>query len=140
MIAAARCNCSDPVTYYRPEMLAYWCRNCGNLYKTREEEMFPTRPERPDRIDEIKAERQKVYGDPRENHKGIAQMWACLLQPHAEAIAKMEPLPEHTVAMMMAALKLNRMRRVFHQDNYDDLTAYISFAREWQKDHDSKTN
>ena len=94
----------------------------------------------PDRIDAIKAERQKVYGDPRENHKGIAQMWACLLQPHAEAIAKMEPLPEHTVAMMMAALKLNRMRRVFHQDNYDDLTAYISFAREWQKDHDSKTN
>ena len=120
-------------------MLAHWCRNCNKLYRTLQEARDAT-TEPPDPIAKIKAERQKVYGDPRENHKGIAQMWACLLQPHAEAIAKMEPLPEHVVAMMMAALKLNRMRRVFHQDNYDDLTAYISFAREWQKDHDSKTN
>ncbi len=84
------------------------------------------------RLEAIKKARQRIYGDPRENHRGIAQAWAGLLQPHARAIGRGEPLPEHVVALLMAAMKLNRMRRVFHQDNYDDLANYLAFARAWQ--------
>ncbi len=86
-------------------------------------------------LEQLKADRQKVYGPALQNHAGIAQMWACLLQPHAERIARMEPLPPHVVALMMVALKLNRMRIEFHKDNYDDLTNYLSFAEEWQREH-----
>jgi hypothetical protein len=80
----------------------------------------------------ISYERRKVYGDPRDNHRGIAMAWAGLLQPHAERIARLEPIPEHVVALMMAALKLNRMRNVYHADNYDDASVYFGFAQAWQ--------
>lgn len=83
--------------------------------------------------EKIKAERQKVYGDPLENHKGIAQMWAPLLQPHADAIKAGEPIPPHVVALLMCALKLDRMRIAYHEDNYADLRNYLSFAQEWQR-------
>lgn len=89
-------------------------------------------------LDKIKAERQVVYGDPRENHRGIAQMWACLLQPHADKIARMEPIPDWAVALMMGALKLNRSRRVYKEDNYDDLAVYVlEFAKQWQMEDES---
>lgn len=88
--------------------------------------------------EEIKAERQKVYGDPLENHKGIAQMWAPLLQPHADKIKAGEPIPPHVVALLMCALKLNRMRIAYHEDNYTDLRNYASFAQEWQGSDVSK--
>lgn len=84
--------------------------------------------------DQIKRDRQAIYGDPLENHKGIGMAWTPLLQPHVEAIARGEPLKASTVAHMMAAMKLNRMRRVYHQDNYDDLAIYLEFARKWQEE------
>lgn len=84
-------------------------------------------------LERIKHDRQAVYGDPRENHRGIAQAWAGLLQPHAEAIKAGDPIPEWTVALMMAAMKLNRMRRVFHEDNFDDARVYLGFVEQWQK-------
>lgn len=83
---------------------------------------------------EIKSERQKVYGEPRENHRGVANAWAGLLQPHWEAIRRGDPIPEWTVALLMVALKTNRMRRVYHADNFQDLRAYLDFAEEWQGD------
>lgn len=85
-------------------------------------------------LDAIKAERRKVYGDPLENHRGIAQAWAGLLQPHWEKIRDGVPVPPHVVALLMAALKMNRCRIVFHQDNYDDLLNYLEFAEEWQRE------
>ena len=81
----------------------------------------------------IKKDRRKIYGEPLENHQGIAQMWAPLLQPHAEAIAAGRPIPAWPVALLMVALKLDRMRLVYHEDNYADIAVYLSFAREWQK-------
>lgn len=81
----------------------------------------------------IKAERRKVYGEPLDNHRGIAQMWAPLLQPHAVAITNGDPIPAWTVALLMAALKLDRMRLVYHADNYTDAAVYLGFAEEWQK-------
>lgn len=82
----------------------------------------------------LRAGRGTVYGDPRENHKGIAAMWAVLLQPHAEAISRGEPIPEWTVSLLMAALKLDRMRLAYHRDNYDDALLYLSFTERWQRD------
>ena len=92
----------------------------------------------PDHLDKIKAERQKVYGDPRKNHEGIAQMWASILEPHWERIRDQKPLPPHVVAMMMALLKINRMRLKFHADNYDDAAVYLlQFSRDWQEQEDA---
>lgn len=85
-----------------------------------------------DRLASIMAERQKVYGDPKENHEGIAMMWAPLLSPHAEAIGRQEPIPAHVVALMMCALKLDRMRLTYHADNYDDAHNYLSIAQDLQ--------
>lgn len=87
-----------------------------------------------DPLEAIKHDRRKVYGEPRENHKGIAQMWAPMLQPWAPQIARGEPIPEHVVALLMALLKIDRMRLVYHKDNYDDCKNYLDFAEDWQAD------
>ena len=87
-----------------------------------------------DKREHLKVERGRVYGDARQNHHGIAQMWAPLLAPHATDIDALEPIPEWTVALMMAALKVARCRLVFHEDNYDDAANYLDFANAWQRE------
>ncbi|MFG0246077.1 MAG: DUF6378 domain-containing protein [Phycisphaerales bacterium JB052] len=84
--------------------------------------------------------RSTIYGDPRENHRAIAMAWATLLHPHAKKIANLEPIPEHTVALMMAMFKLCRSRRVFHADNYDDARVYLGFAEQWQGEGERHTD
>jgi len=79
-------------------------------------------------LETVHAERGAIYGDPVENHKGIAMMIAPLLQPHWEAIRDMKPIPASTVCCLLVAVKLNRMRRVRHEDNPRDLTLYAMFA------------
>lgn len=86
----------------------------------------------------ISLERRQVYGDPEVNHIGIAMGWAGILQPWALDIAAMRPLPPHVVALLMASLKLNRMRVRFHADNYDDASVYQGFARAWQREHEER--
>lgn len=81
----------------------------------------------------ISLERRQVYGDPYQNHYGIAQSWAGLLQVWAPRIARGEPIPPHVVALMMAALKTNRCRLQFHKDNYDDANVYMTFASAFQQ-------
>ena len=85
----------------------------------------------------IVAEREKVYGDPRASHEAIAMGWASLLQPWAKQIARLEPVPPHVVALMMASLKIHRSRHVFHEDNYDDAHVYLGFAEKWQRERDA---
>lgn len=82
----------------------------------------------------VSVDRQKVYGDPWINHFGIAQGIAGILQPWAARIARMEPLPPHVVANILSALKLNRQRMRFHDDNFIDLAVYQRFARAWQRE------
>ena len=82
----------------------------------------------------IMVERQKVYGEPKKNHHNIAQMIAPILQPHVNKIAKGEPIPEWAVALVFCQLKMSRMRWVFHDDNFIDLSNYAGFARAWQKE------
>lgn len=85
---------------------------------------------------EIMAKRQEVYGEPKANHKNIAQIWAGLLQPWAHRIARGDPLPPHVVALLLVGLKYSRMRYVFHDDNFMDAHNYEMFAkafhREWE--------
>ena len=86
----------------------------------------------------IVRKRANIYGDPRENHRAIASCWAGLLAPHAESIARLEPLPEHVVALMMSMFKLCRMRMCYHEDNYDDARVYLSFAQAWQEEEENR--
>lgn len=83
---------------------------------------------------EIMVDRGKVYGDPVENHEFIAMQITGLLSPWAHRIAMGMPLPPHVIALILCALKMSRMRRVFHEDNYDDLSVYQKFARAWQRE------
>lgn len=91
---------------------------------------------------EVSAERRKVYGDPWVNHLGIAMGWAGLLQPWVLRMARMDPLPPHVVAGMMALVKLNRTRQKFHGDNFIDANVYMAFQqvfqRKWEEDGGEK--
>jgi len=89
-------------------------------------------------LDAIREERGKVYGDPRENHEGIAQMFAPLLKPWADLIADQVPLPPHVVTLLMCAVKINRMRRVYHPDNFDDLRNYADMTEELHQQYESE--
>lgn len=84
-------------------------------------------------LEQIKHDRSAIYGDPEENHKGIGMAWTPLLQPHVEAIARGEPLPAWVVTLLLTAVKINRMRRVMHQDNFDDAHIYLEFVNDFQK-------
>jgi hypothetical protein len=106
------------------------------LLQAHEDGQFARREHAPPTDDQIKAERQQVYGDPLENHRGIAAMWTPLLQPHADKIAAGIPLPPHIVALCMVLLKIDRMRLAFHEDNYADARNYLAFAERWQGDQE----
>ena len=88
----------------------------------------------PDPLAEIMAERHEEYGDAKETQRFIAMAWASKLQPHAEAVAKGEPVPEWVVALMFNDAKSVRMRLKFKQDNFDDAHNYLKFAEQWQKE------
>lgn len=109
--------------------------------KTSETPEVPEVPEEPEEVtpeEAVRTERGSIYGDPFLNHQGIAMMWASLLAPWWERIRNYEPLPPHVIALLFSALKLNRMRLRFHEDNFVDLYNYaIAFAREWQRIHET---
>lgn len=88
------------------------------------------------KLDDIKAARSAIYGEPKQNHGAIAMMWAPVLREFRRSVGRMVALPEWVVAWMLSAFKLCRMRRgVFHEDNYDDLANYaLDFCKNWQKD------
>lgn len=82
----------------------------------------------------IRDERAAVYGDPRENFRGIAMAWAPLLYPHRELIARMEPVPVWVPTQMMSVFKILRMSHTYHWDNFPDARNYLKFTEEWQRD------
>ena len=81
----------------------------------------------------ISLERRQVYGDPYQNHAGIAAAWAGVLQVWAPRIARGDALPPHVIAILMGQLKMNRCRLQHHQDNYDDASVYMTFASSFQQ-------
>jgi hypothetical protein len=88
-----------------------------------------------DTIEQVKASRQAVYGDPWENHKGIGQQWGAILRHVGRHIRDGGDVPPSLVAACMAAVKLNRMRvpGVHHEDNATDAHAYLDFADEFRR-------
>jgi hypothetical protein len=85
-----------------------------------------------ERLDKLKEDRGSVYGDPWDNHAGIAQMWAPLLRPWGCDILCGRPLPPDVVTRLLQLLKLNRTRLKYHPDNYDDNANYNDFSKEMQ--------
>lgn len=84
-------------------------------------------------LDALQKSRARVYGEPKQNHTDIGKKWAGTLRPWAAHLAAGGDIPPHVVAQCMAEVKLSRMKRVFHADNYDDVSVYLRFAREWQE-------
>jgi hypothetical protein len=76
-------------------------------------------------------ERHPVYGDPLDSHTNIGLSWTALIQQHY-GFTLDHPLPAELVALMMSAMKIQRSSRVFHEDNYTDLSVYADFARQFQ--------
>lgn len=81
----------------------------------------------------IMVDRQKVYGEPYNNHQMIADGWLGLLQPWAIRLLEGLAIPPHVVALCMAELKMCRSRLTYHADNYIDQQNYLAFAKAWQK-------
>lgn len=84
------------------------------------------------KLDAIKAERGRIYGDPKQSHANIGFAWTGQIQQHY-GIELPHPLPSWLVEQMMCSLKLQRAARVYHQDNYDDLGNYSMFANDEQR-------
>ncbi len=79
--------------------------------------------------DAIVEGREEVYGDPKSCHTAIGKVWGAQLC--------IDDIPEHMVVQMLAGMKLVRMRRKYHKDNYDDIANYLDFAQEWQEEYDN---
>lgn len=86
----------------------------------------------PHDVDAVIAERGKVYGDPSQSHANIGLEWTGLIQQHY-GLKLDHPLPGWLVELMMVVFKCHRAARVFHQDNYTDAKAYLSFAEKDQQ-------
>jgi hypothetical protein len=86
-----------------------------------------------DDVTAVIAERGKVYGDPSHSHVNIGLEWTGLIQQHY-GLKLDHPLPGWLVELMMVTFKCHRAARVFHQDNYTDAKAYLSFAEKDQQE------
>lgn len=68
----------------------------------------------------VNDEREKTHGDYRDNHAKCAALWSAYLG---------HPVTAEDVALMMALVKVSRMRiGGFSRDHYDDAAAYIGIA------------
>ena len=68
-------------------------------------------------------DRQDTYGDARDTHQKIADMWSMILGC---------PVRPHQVAMCMVAVKLVRATKSpAHADSYIDAAAYAALAGEF---------
>jgi hypothetical protein len=66
-------------------------------------------------------DRQNIYGDPRTNHRRIADLWTTYL--------KHEITPQQ-VAICMALVKVARLMQTETEDSFVDLAAYAAIAGE----------
>ena len=89
-------------------------------------------------LDQIHRERGAIYGDVVENHKGIAMMFAPILQVHWEKIRDMVPLPPWAITLLIKLIKCNRARLVAHEDNFVDDLLYGAFTYEMQTQEEGK--
>ena len=72
--------------------------------------------------DLVNGPRNKIYGDPEENHKRIADMWGVILKREVSL---------HEVYLMMVALKMSRLiESPDHKDSWIDLIGYAALGGE----------
>jgi len=90
------------------------------------------RPVPPDLVAATINERGRVYGEPHRSHENIGLAWTGLIQQHY-AITLDHPIPPWLAELMLASFKIHRSARVFHQDNFLDCRAYLSFAEHAQQ-------
>lgn len=81
--------------------------------------------------EEVVAEREKVYGNAYECHSNIGKAWAGILSQWSGD--SVDDLPPDVVALMLAAMKLIRSARAYHEDNYIDARNYVSFAQDFKR-------
>jgi hypothetical protein len=66
-------------------------------------------------------DRQNIYGDPRNNHVRIADLWTTYLA---------QQITPQQVAICMALVKVARLMETETEDSFVDLAAYASIAGE----------
>ena len=70
----------------------------------------------------VQGQREKDYGDKKENHNNIAKLWSAYLDV---------PITAHDVAIMMVLLKMARTKLgQVSRDTYIDMSAYSAIAGE----------
>lgn len=79
----------------------------------------------------VNGERQDQYGEPEDSFACIADLWNAYLADHLQA-----NLNAHNVAMMMALLKVARIKTgAGSADCYVDLCGYAALAADmWERD------
>ncbi len=92
-----------------------------------------TTPVAPERFTEdeaaIVADRDAHYGSLLINHTTAGMMWSGMINQHFQQLV-LPPLPPDLVALMMAALKVNRLcRDIKHDDSLVDALNYLKIAR-----------
>ena len=88
-------------------------------------------------LNEIVAERAPKYGPVKTSHQTVGLIWSALIENHYKCKLQ-HPIPGYMVALMMAALKINRasVKDGFQEDNYLDAMNYLQFAMDMQGEKD----
>jgi|TARA_B100001057_G_scaffold499341_1_gene609597 hypothetical protein len=79
-------------------------------------------------LKKIMEDRQKDYGDFKENFRLISVLFNVILHDKLK-----DDIAPHEVAQLMMGLKLYRTTRNYKADNYDDLEIYSKMAKELHK-------
>lgn len=85
-----------------------------------------------DRLDKIRQDREKFYGNPTYNMDTTAAMLTGLLENHFQ-MKLPHVIPGHIWALALVAMKLNRAAFALNEDNYDDAINYLRIAAERQR-------
>ena len=113
--------------------IMYRCGQCGGRAHfgscTPIQDEIKMREDQVAKEERIRSEREAVYGEPRDCHTRIGEVWGTLLT-HAgwKVGTAVEP---HLVAACMAVLKVVRGvtgGAEFSQDSYDDAHVYLRFC------------
>lgn len=84
-----------------------------------------------DEIEDIRKQREAVYGEFEHGHTQLGRLWASMLSNHLGV--DVPDLPPSLVLVMLAGLKLNRLGTPSgrkHHDNYLDAKAYLQMSEE----------
>lgn len=116
-----------------------WCAgNVETIAETKADDDASAKLDWATNVDNVIAERGKVYGDPDLSCHNIGLEWTGMIQQHYDM--KLDhPLPNWMVSLMLTVFKAHRACRVWHEDNYTDAKAYLKFAEQQQGGQEAKS-